>query len=52
MVEVVVVGCEGVVGLGMLVGGVVVLSWVEVWIGGMVYCVLSCVMCVEFEWLL
>ena len=49
MVEVAVVGREGVVGLGTLVGGVAASSRVEVRIGGMAYRVPSCVMRAEFE---
>ncbi|WP_175917876.1 Crp/Fnr family transcriptional regulator [Burkholderia pyrrocinia] len=49
MVEVAVVGREGVVGLGTLVGGVAASSRVEVRIGGMAYRVPACVMRAEFE---
>ncbi|WP_175870342.1 Crp/Fnr family transcriptional regulator [Burkholderia sp. BCC0397] len=49
MVEVAVVGREGVVGLGTLVGGLAASSRVEVRIGGMAYRVPSCVMRAEFE---
>ena len=49
MVEVAVVGREGVVGLGTLVGGIAASNRVEVRIGGMAYRVPSCVMRAEFE---
>ncbi|MBF5010064.1 Crp/Fnr family transcriptional regulator [Burkholderia pseudomultivorans] len=49
MVEVAVVGREGVVGLATLVGGVAMSNRIEVRIGGMAYRVPTCVMRTEFE---
>ncbi|MCO8588977.1 Crp/Fnr family transcriptional regulator [Burkholderia multivorans] len=49
MVEVAVVGREGVVGLATMVGGAAVSNRVEVRIGGMAYRVPTCVMRTEFE---